>query len=154
MMGQCMLFTRYRWVPDSALHFDLVRDALVGSWPCRAAPVQAMLVAGIGANVLSVRMCVYVCPSLWQLESGKEGISHEQVDNVRSFYEQYVETLYSRNLISKDDRRTYKEVFPLFDPNYVYAAISTQPTLPAVVQPLTHPAHCYCCCVHSLLQIL
>lgn len=39
---------------------------------------------------------------------------------LRSFYEQYVDLLLRKNLISIDDAALYKEVFPMFEPYYVF----------------------------------
>lgn len=43
-----------------------------------------------------------------------------EIARVRAFYEKFVELLASRNLISLDDEATYREVFPLFEPFYVF----------------------------------
>jgi adenylate kinase len=44
----------------------------------------------------------------------------ETIDRLRSFYEQYVDLLLEKNLISTDDARTYREVYPLFPPVFVH----------------------------------
>jgi hypothetical protein len=49
-----------------------------------------------------------------------EDLTHQQIDTVRGFYNNYLELLLSRNLISGDDLMTYKQVYPLFAPFYVF----------------------------------
>jgi len=44
----------------------------------------------------------------------------EKIDACRSFYEQYIDNLYTKRLLSLDDAFTYKEIFPLFEPFYVF----------------------------------
>ncbi len=44
----------------------------------------------------------------------------EDVDRVRGFYEQFVDLLCDRSLITCDDVHTYKEVYPLYPPFFVY----------------------------------
>ena len=44
----------------------------------------------------------------------------EAIDRLRGFYEQYVDLLLARNLISTDDARTYREVYPLFPPVFAH----------------------------------
>jgi hypothetical protein len=44
----------------------------------------------------------------------------ETVDRVRGFYEQFVDVLVDKSLISLDDALTYKEVYPLYPPFYVF----------------------------------
>lgn len=39
---------------------------------------------------------------------------------VRGFYEQFIDLLKEKNLISMDDAETWKEVYPLFEPYYVF----------------------------------
>jgi inosine/xanthosine triphosphate pyrophosphatase family protein len=51
------------------------------------------------------------------------------VHRIRGFYEQYVDLLFSRHLISEDDCDVFKEVFPIFDPFYVDYDVSLTTTL-------------------------
>jgi hypothetical protein len=44
----------------------------------------------------------------------------ERIQRVRAFYEGFLALLVERNLISLDDQRIYQEVFPLFEPFYVF----------------------------------
>jgi hypothetical protein len=44
----------------------------------------------------------------------------ERIQRVRAFYERFLALLVERNLISLDDQRIYQEVFPLFEPFYVF----------------------------------
>jgi hypothetical protein len=43
-----------------------------------------------------------------------------EIARVRAFFERFVELLASRNLISLDDEAIYREIFPLFEPFYVF----------------------------------
>lgn len=47
-------------------------------------------------------------------------LGRPEIDRVRAFYERFVALLSSRNLISLDDEATYREIFPLFEPFYVF----------------------------------
>ena len=47
------------------------------------------------------------------------GMVIEDVKEMRQMYEEYLEMLMQKNLISKDDQYTYSELYPLFDPYYV-----------------------------------
>ena len=47
-------------------------------------------------------------------------IGSSEIARARAFYESFVALLASRNLISLDDEATYREVFPLFEPFYVF----------------------------------
>lgn len=53
------------------------------------------------------------------VESGPS-MSLEEIDRVRGFYEQFVDILRDKNLISLDDSATYKEVYPLYPPFFVF----------------------------------
>jgi adenylate kinase len=44
----------------------------------------------------------------------------DTIDRLRGFYEQYVDLLLEKNLLSTDDARTYREVYPLFPPVFVH----------------------------------
>ncbi len=46
-------------------------------------------------------------------------IALEQINSIRAAYEEYLQILVTKNVISKDDQATYAEVYPLFDPYYV-----------------------------------
>ena len=49
-----------------------------------------------------------------------DGITLEEVERGRAHYEQGVDILQQKNLITPDDAITYKEVYPLFEPYYVF----------------------------------
>lgn len=53
------------------------------------------------------------------LERGTD-VSDEEIARVRAFYERFVDLLAGKNLLTLDDAATYKEVFPLFEPFYVF----------------------------------
>lgn len=50
---------------------------------------------------------------------GKETFNLEILNAIRKDYESLLALLVQRNLITKDDERTFAEVYPLFDPLYV-----------------------------------
>lgn len=54
------------------------------------------------------------------LADNRGNLTLEKIDRIRKLYGQFNDSLYQRNLISLDDCHTYKEVFPLFDPFYVF----------------------------------
>lgn len=45
-------------------------------------------------------------------------LSINQINAIRGFYEQYLNILKSKNLISHDDEITYAETYPIFDPSF------------------------------------
>ncbi len=49
----------------------------------------------------------------------EQGMTLENVNQIRSIYEEYLQLLVNKNLLSKDDQATFTEVYPLFDPYYV-----------------------------------
>jgi hypothetical protein len=49
----------------------------------------------------------------------EKGMTTENVNQIRSIYEEYLQVLVNKNLISKDDQATFSELYPLFDPYYV-----------------------------------
>eukprot|EP00742_Colponemidia_sp_Colp-10_P013576 GILJ01015344.1.p1 GENE.GILJ01015344.1~~GILJ01015344.1.p1 ORF type:complete len:1210 (+),score=145.61 GILJ01015344.1:690-4319(+) len=49
----------------------------------------------------------------------RERFSIVDIDEMRAVYEQCLQTMVNRTLISKDDMQTFKEVYPLFDPFYM-----------------------------------
>lgn len=48
------------------------------------------------------------------------GKSLDSIEKIRGLYQDYVQRLLDRNLISLDDAKTYSEVYPMFDPFFVY----------------------------------
>ncbi|MCG7498249.1 hypothetical protein MHO82_15380 [Vibrio sp. Of7-15] len=46
--------------------------------------------------------------------------SSEMIKSIRCFYQDFLKELLSKNIISKDDCNTYSDVFPLFDPYFVF----------------------------------
>eukprot|EP01119_Soliformovum_irregulare_P018038 TRINITY_DN5466_c0_g1_i2.p1 TRINITY_DN5466_c0_g1~~TRINITY_DN5466_c0_g1_i2.p1 ORF type:complete len:1067 (+),score=393.58 TRINITY_DN5466_c0_g1_i2:284-3484(+) len=49
----------------------------------------------------------------------EKGMSIEVVNEIRRIFDEFLELLLNEHLISKDDRLTFAEVYPLFDPLYV-----------------------------------
>ncbi|MCB0329274.1 MAG: hypothetical protein KDD70_06415 [Bdellovibrionales bacterium] len=47
-------------------------------------------------------------------------ISLAEVEQLRAHYDRFVDRLTASNLITTDDAATYKEIYPLFDPYYVF----------------------------------
>jgi hypothetical protein len=41
------------------------------------------------------------------------------IPRIRAIYNDYLDLLFKRNLITQDDRDTFKEVYPIFRPVYV-----------------------------------
>lgn len=57
-----------------------------------------------------------------EVMKAREDLDHfslAKVDAIRAQFESYLSALVDRSLISKDDQRTFAEVYPLFDPYYV-----------------------------------
>ncbi len=52
-------------------------------------------------------------------EKGSD-FNQEEIQRVRGLYEQFVHLLCERNFLSRDDERTYIEIYPLFPPFYVF----------------------------------
>eukprot|EP00466_Bigelowiella_natans_P019999 jgi/Bigna1/86105/estExt_fgenesh1_pg.C_80092 len=50
----------------------------------------------------------------------KEGMTLDEIDSLRSFFDQYLSILRAKNLISIDDENTYSTFYPLFEPFYVF----------------------------------
>jgi hypothetical protein len=48
-----------------------------------------------------------------------EDIELDEIDRIRAYYDDHVDSLAHRNLISLDDASVYKEIYPLFDPFFV-----------------------------------
>lgn len=46
-------------------------------------------------------------------------LSFQDIRNVRGLYEQYLDILLEKSLISKDDRVTFAEIYPIFKPSFV-----------------------------------
>jgi hypothetical protein len=44
----------------------------------------------------------------------------EKIDIAREFFADYIDKLQRKNLISLDDACTFKEIYPLFEPMYVF----------------------------------
>ncbi len=44
----------------------------------------------------------------------------EDMNNIRAFYGEFTETLRKKGLIDFDDAHTFKTVYPLFEPSYVF----------------------------------
>ncbi len=49
-----------------------------------------------------------------------QGINLEKIARARDFFADYIDLLQRKNLISLDDANTYKEIYPLFEPVYVF----------------------------------
>lgn len=69
---------------------------------------------------------------------GRDEITPDERRRVRSFYEQFVDKLRMRDVISFDDAETYKEVYPLFDPCYVGYESKSGETIEEMVGNLMH----------------
>lgn len=71
---------------------------------------------------------------------GKE-VDIDEINALRGFYEQYVDILARKNLISLDDAATYKEVYTMFEPEYAFYDEDTSyyPSLEAVSQSVFGP---------------
>jgi inosine/xanthosine triphosphate pyrophosphatase family protein len=63
------------------------------------------------------------------------------VRRLRGFFEQYLDLLCDRRLISEDDRDTWREVFPLFEPHYVDYDVPVSESLSSVSHSLL--------CIHT-----
>jgi hypothetical protein len=53
-------------------------------------------------------------------KSKSKNITFNEIQNTINFYSSYVDILQKKNLISIDDCNTYKEIYPLFVPCYVF----------------------------------
>ena len=56
---------------------------------------------------------------LRRLKAVLANVTQEGVQEIRALYDDYLTLLLERGLITTDDRETYKEVYPLFDPLYL-----------------------------------
>eukprot|EP01117_Protostelium_nocturnum_P011379 TRINITY_DN4128_c0_g3_i1.p1 TRINITY_DN4128_c0_g3~~TRINITY_DN4128_c0_g3_i1.p1 ORF type:complete len:1013 (+),score=345.52 TRINITY_DN4128_c0_g3_i1:212-3250(+) len=61
----------------------------------------------------------WIIQTLSNYSKSPSSFSLQNIEEIRTRYESYLSNLVKRNLISKDDERTFKEVYPLFDPFYV-----------------------------------
>jgi inosine/xanthosine triphosphate pyrophosphatase family protein len=48
----------------------------------------------------------------------KDKLSFQEIQNVRGLYEQYLDILFEKGLISGDDKITFSEFFPIFKPSF------------------------------------
>jgi inosine/xanthosine triphosphate pyrophosphatase family protein len=48
----------------------------------------------------------------------KNSLSFRDIQNVRGLYEQYLDILFDKGLVSKDDKLLYSEIFPIFKPSF------------------------------------
>ncbi len=48
------------------------------------------------------------------------GTTHESTEAIRDIYQEYISRLFNFRLISQDDAETYREVYPMFEPFFVY----------------------------------
>jgi hypothetical protein len=48
-----------------------------------------------------------------------ENVDLEEIERIRAYYDDHVDSLSGRNLISLDDASVFKEIYPLFDPFFV-----------------------------------
>lgn len=66
------------------------------------------------AGALKDKIVNYLKTNRFKLGSAGE------IQRVRMFYNEFVDSLLARNLINHDDAKTYKGVYPLIDPYYVF----------------------------------
>lgn len=66
---------------------------------------------------------------LQYMKDNEEGLDLDGMQKVQRFYNEYIDTLLQRGVIDHDDAKTFKNVFPLFDPFYVFYDRQTQGTL-------------------------
>ncbi|MFT4977946.1 MAG: hypothetical protein ACI8S6_003854 [Myxococcota bacterium] len=76
----------------------------------------------------------YTAEKLCEAASGMDQWTLSDVRRLRGFFDQYLDLLCGRRLISEDDRDTWREVFPLFEPRYVDYDVAPSQPLSAVAQ--------------------
>lgn len=54
-----------------------------------------------------------------KMKSYNYRITIDQINDIRTIYNNYLEFLQKHSLISKDDFNTFKQVYPMFDPTYI-----------------------------------
>jgi adenylate kinase len=67
----------------------------------------------------SMEIQTQIVSALVDAHNDLDHFSLEKVNAIRATFESYLQELVNRCLISKDDQRTFAEVYPLFDPYYV-----------------------------------
>ncbi len=77
--------------------------------------------------------CGLLAPAL----AGAAGhLGLNEVRRLRGFFDQFIDVLHDRRLISDDDRSTFKEVYPMFEPFYVAYDVSLSAPLSQVAADL------------------
>ena len=64
----------------------------------------------------------------------KDILSDEEIIATRNYYDEYLNILTKKNLISEDDCITYREVYPIFDPMYLSYDIDINETIESVAK--------------------
>ncbi len=106
MYGQSLIFKRFAFLPESDQVFKLINSTLatyfLNMWTdCGGALGDDAKYNTMAEMERMARQFVKMIP------------------RIRAIYNDYLDLLFKRNLITQDDRDTFKEVYPIFRPVYV-----------------------------------
>lgn len=106
MYGQSLIFKRFAFLPESDQVFKLINSTL--------ATYFLNMWTGCGGSLCD--------DAKHGTMAGMERTARQFVKlipRIRAIYNDYLDMLFRRNLITQDDRDTFKEVYPIFRPVYV-----------------------------------
>lgn len=105
MYGQSLIFKHFSFLPESEQVFKLINDTLktyfLDWWVNGGGPKKGARANTPADMEHAARQFVGMIP------------------RIRALYTDYLDLLLSRNMITQDDRDTFKEVYPIFRPVYV-----------------------------------
>jgi hypothetical protein len=138
MYGQSLIFKRFAFLPESDQVFKLINSTLatyfLNMWTSCGGSLfndakHGTVDPGIQSQGPGTDVHLNLRPPQVGLNyrvdgtmAGMERMARQfvkMIPRIRDIYNDYLELLFKRNLITQDDRDTFKEVYPIFRPVYV-----------------------------------